>query len=61
MLLFTLSVLLCIRFLCALQYMIPAVAATITTPTMAAIIPIRTTIQKKEQLVISYGLAVEVT
>ena len=35
-----------IHFLCLLQYLIPAVAATIHTPTIVASIPIRTTKQK---------------
>ena len=34
-------------FLRPLQYMIPTVVATITTPTMAAMTPIRTTIDKE--------------
>ena len=37
---------LCLPFLRPLQYTIPTVAATIDTPPMAAVIPIRMTIQK---------------
>ena len=45
--------LLCIHFLCFLQYITPAVTATTTTTPMVAMTPIRTTGQRSSQLCIS--------